>query len=73
VPSGNVITSIKTGNWEDPTTWDLNRIPLLTDLVIIDQNHTVTLTGTGNAKNLSKRSNSKLRMAATSTKLRLGF
>jgi predicted outer membrane repeat protein len=73
VPSGNVITSIKTGNWEDASTWDLNRIPILTDLVIIDQNHTVTLTGTGNAKNLSQRSNAKLRMAATTTRLRLGF
>lgn len=73
INSGSIITSLQTGNWEDTTTWDLNRIPILTDQVIINQNHTVTLTGTGNAKKLTKRSNARLKMATSTTRLRLGF
>ncbi len=73
VGGGNVITSIRTGNWEDAATWDLNRTPLSTDQVIIDQSHTITLTGTGNARKITKRSNAKLRLGAITTRLRLGF
>ncbi len=69
----NIITSIKTGNWEDPETWDLVRTPLPTDEVILDQTHTVTLSTTGNAKKLTPRANARLRLAVPAAKLRLGF
>ena len=69
----NIITSIKTGNWEDPETWDLIRTPLATDDVILDQTHTVTLLTTGNAKKVMPRQNAKLRLPATTSRLRLGF
>jgi GH35 family endo-1,4-beta-xylanase len=63
------ITSIKTGDWFDPTTWDLGRIPQPGDIVIIDTPHTVTLTGEGNAKSLEQRGTLRL----TVSKVNLGL
>lgn len=43
-----IIESIRTGNWNDPATWDCNCIPLATENVRINPTHTVTLiTGGG--------------------------
>jgi fibronectin-binding autotransporter adhesin len=48
-PSGNVITWLGgTGNWSTPAKWDLNRVPLVTDNVIINsgnvyKDHTTTV------------------------------
>ncbi|GAB3713741.1 hypothetical protein GCM10027592_53200 [Spirosoma flavus] len=67
----DIITSVRTGNWEDPATWDLMRLPLLTDQVIISQNHTVTLSTAGSAKKIVPRINSRLRLPLPSSKLRL--
>ena len=53
--------------------WDLVRMPLATDEVILDQTHTVTLSTTGNAKKVTPRQNAKLRLPVTTAKLRLGF
>jgi hypothetical protein len=36
------LTSVKSGNWSDPTTWDLNRLPASGDQVVILSGHTVT-------------------------------
>jgi GH35 family endo-1,4-beta-xylanase len=63
------ITSIRTGDWFDPATWDLGRIPQAGDIVIIDTPHTVTLTGEGNAKSLQQRGTLKL----TVSKVNLGL
>lgn len=36
------ILSVKTGDWSDPTTWSLNRVPAQDDIVGIKTTHTVT-------------------------------
>ena len=36
------LTSVKSGRWSDPTTWDLNRTPAAGDQVVIASGHTVT-------------------------------
>jgi Subtilase family/FG-GAP-like repeat/Ig-like domain CHU_C associated len=59
---GNVVTSIINGNWENTATWDLSRIPLSSDFVIINNNHTVTITGSNaKAKNVEYKSGSVLK------------
>jgi ELWxxDGT repeat protein len=37
------IKSIKSGNWDDPTTWNTGQIPVVTNNVTIDENHTVVI------------------------------
>lgn len=39
----DAVESIKTGNWNDPTTWSVGRIPNALDNVLINQNHIVTV------------------------------
>lgn len=68
------ITSVVSGNWETPPTWDLNRLPTVADNVIINNNHTVTVTTpNANAKKVETRSNAKVIFNDTTTKLKLGF
>ena len=40
-----IITSAKTGQWSTAATWDLNRVPLASDDIIIATGHTVTAFG----------------------------
>jgi hypothetical protein len=37
-----VLTSVRSGRWSDPTTWDLGRVPAAGDQVVIASGHTVT-------------------------------
>jgi endoglucanase len=46
----DVVTSIKSGNWNDPTTWACGRTPTLTDRVMVQQNHIITINTPVNAK-----------------------
>ena len=47
------ITSIATGNWSSPTTWDCNCVPTATDNVVIDKPHTVTVNSASQAKSVN--------------------
>ena len=67
------IKSIITGNWESTTTWNLGRIPQAGDLVIIDQNHEVTLNGNGNAKKIEYQGTGKLIYSSTTSSLNTGL
>ena len=52
-----IAISIKSGNWNDKSTWNINRIPLSIDSVIIDLNHIVSINGQYSAKWMSFRGN----------------
>jgi hypothetical protein len=70
----STITSIVSGNWESFTTWNLNRLPTAADDVVIDANHTVTVTTPdANAKKIETRNNAKIIYNDSSAKLKLGF
>ncbi len=45
-PCINYIASSNSGNWENPSTWECGTIPKENDIVLIKQNHTVTINGT---------------------------
>jgi hypothetical protein len=68
-----LVISVATGNWESNSTWDIGRVPQLGDYVIIDNNHIVTLSSTGIAKNLEYRGTGKLKFNTTTSKLEIGF
>ncbi len=65
------VISIATGNWESSSTWDVGRIPQAGDTVIINTNHTVTLNGTGIAKNLEIRGIFRYNLVGSSLNLGL--
>jgi trimeric autotransporter adhesin len=65
------IISIANGLWTTAATWNLNRVPIASDVVIIDTPHTVTLNSTGNAKNVLQKG--KLTLGNVSALLKLGF
>jgi hypothetical protein len=71
----SVITSVASGNWETPATWDLVRIPNASDKVIINDNHHVTVTtNTAVAKKIEYKTNAKIIFATPPvTKISLGF
>jgi hypothetical protein len=49
------ITSIATGNWSSPSTWDCSCVPTAASDVIIDTNHTVTVDIASQAKTLNMK------------------
>jgi trimeric autotransporter adhesin len=65
------IISIANGLWTVPATWNINRVPIASDVVIIDTPHTVTLNSTGNAKSVLQKG--KLTLGNINALLRLGF
>ena len=69
-----VIISVKTGNWEDPTTWNVGRLPLVTEEVTINSTHIVTITTAtqATAKKLIYKTNATLNFGNTAAKLTLG-
>ena len=68
------ILSITSGNWEDPATWNLNRVPLTTDNAVINNNHNVTInTNSANSNKAEVRPNAKLIYGNSAAKLKLGF
>ena len=71
--TATLIISVQTGPWEANSTWDIGRVPQLGDNVIINNNHNVTISGTGTAKNVEIRTNAKLIHGSTSSKLQTGL
>jgi trimeric autotransporter adhesin len=65
------IISIANGLWTTAATWNINRVPIASDVVIIDTPHTVTLNSTGNAKSVLQKG--KLTLGNISALLKLGF
>ena len=57
----NEIISIITGNWESNSTWNLNRIPLFTDKVIVNGHQVTVTTNAARAKNLEYKTGAILR------------
>ena len=48
----DIVESVQSGNWNDPATWNVNRIPANTDNVSIKASHTVTLDANGSCAGL---------------------
>jgi hypothetical protein len=70
---GGTLTSITSGNWETGTTWDAGRKPLAGDIVIINNNHIVTVNENGVLKNIELRPNAKVLYSTSGIKLQTGF
>jgi CHRD domain len=70
---GGTVTSIISGNWEMGTTWDIGRKPLAGDMVIINDNHIVTVNADGVLKNIELRPNAKVMYSTAGIKLQTGF
>lgn len=66
-----IAISLKTGNWEDKTTWSIARVPLPIDSVIIRPTHYVTINSQAYAKWLSWNGFGNLIFASPSSKLNL--
>ena len=66
------ITSTQSGNWEDASTWNLNRLPQSGDFVTIRSSDTVFITSdTAQAKCIYQENNSSLIFTTVSGKLTL--
>ena len=50
--TGDVLTTVKSGNWNDPTVWSCGRVPTLNDEVYLGNGHIVSVNVTGYAKML---------------------
>ncbi len=70
---GGTVTSIISGNWETGSTWDIGRKPLAGDMVIINNNHVVTVNENGVLKNIELRPNAQLLYSTAGVKLQTGF
>ena len=70
---GNYVNSTISGNWENSDTWTPSRVPLPTDIVIIN-NHTVIInSNAANAKRVEYKSGATLKYSNTTAKLNVGF
>ena len=69
----NIIISVKSGDWNTPSTWLDGKIPQTGDNVIIDAAHIVTITTTGNAKNIEYRGTGQIKFETTTAQLNIGF
>lgn len=75
--SKNITLSIKppiavsrfSGDWEDKYIWDILRVPLKIDSVIIQPNHVITINSIANANWLTWRGISNLKFASSFSKL----
>ena len=66
-----IAISVKTGNWEEATTWDILRVPLPIDSVIIRPNHIITINSLCYAKWLAWTGFGNLVFKSAESKLNL--
>jgi Ig-like domain CHU_C associated len=66
-----IAISIKSGNWNDKSTWNIDRVPLAIDSVIIDEDHVVAIQGQYSAKWMSFRGNGTITFGSTIGNLNL--
>jgi hypothetical protein len=66
-----IAISIKSGNWNDKSTWNIDRVPLAIDSVIIDKDHVVSIQGQYSAKWMSFRGNGTITFGSTIGNLNL--
>ena len=68
------VISMISGNWESASTWNVGRVPLSTDKVVIDTTHNITITtNNAHAKLLEYRGTGKIIFNMASSKLYLGL
>lgn len=67
------LISIKTGDWNSLSTWNIGRIPIAGIAVIIDANHTVTINGQENAKSIEYKGTGKVIFSSAASKLNVGI
>lgn len=68
------VVSIASGNWESPSTWNVGRVPLSTDKVLIDTTHIVTVTtNNAHANKIEYRGTGKILYSSASSKLYVGL
>ena len=70
---GGIVISITSGNWETGSTWNIGRKPLAGDMVIINNNHIITVNENGVLKNIELKTNAKVMYSTAGVKLQTGF
>jgi sugar lactone lactonase YvrE len=73
VSFNDMVTSVLSGNWEDTSTWNLSRIPIRTDNVMIDKNHTILLHSSPQIKNLIFNGTGQLKYNVVEANLKTGL
>ena len=73
VSVSNTVTSIATGSWNAPTTWDAGRVPIAGVSVIVNPNHTVTIYTEAKAKSILCKGTGKIIFSSVSCKLNVGL
>ncbi len=66
------IVSVMSGNWDNPTTWEDNRLPVAGDRVELSDGHTVIITGTQASLSLDFHSNAQIIFSGAGSTLVLG-
>jgi hypothetical protein len=48
----NMVETVASGNWQDPTSWTVSRVPFANEYVKINVGHTLTVNQTVTVKNI---------------------
>jgi hypothetical protein len=72
-PSAKNNVTLATGNWDTITNWTMGRLPISGETAVINQNHFITLIGTGNAKDVQFIGSGKLIYNTNTSNLNVGF
>ncbi len=72
-PTAKYNTTLATGNWETVTNWTMGRLPISGETAAINQNHFITLIGTGNAKDVQLVGSGRIIYNSNISSLNIGF